>query len=33
MTATPDLQLTTPDGSIDIPQLGFGVWQVPEEEV
>lgn len=29
----PDLTLTTPDGAIPIPQLGFGVWQVPDSEV
>ena len=29
----PRVSLTTPDGSITIPQLGFGVWQVPDEDV
>jgi 2,5-diketo-D-gluconate reductase A len=29
----PTVSLTTPDGSIAVPQLGFGVWQVPDEEV
>ncbi|MFN2320977.1 MAG: aldo/keto reductase [Dermatophilaceae bacterium] len=29
----PELTLTTPDGAIPIPQLGFGVWQVPDREV
>ena len=29
----PRVSLATPDGSITIPQLGFGVWQVPDEDV
>jgi 2,5-diketo-D-gluconate reductase A len=29
----PTVDLTTPTGSVPIPQLGFGVWQVSEEEV
>ena len=29
MTTTP---LSTPHGPVDIPSLGFGVWQVPDEE-
>ena len=29
----PSLPLSTGAGSIDIPQLGFGVWQVPDAEV
>ncbi len=33
MTAIPDVRLTTPDGTVDIPQVGFGVWQVPDDEV
>jgi 2,5-diketo-D-gluconate reductase A len=33
MTSVPTVPLTTPTGSVPIPQLGFGVWQVPEEEV
>src|SRR5688500_13687212 len=32
MTAVPQLPLTTPSGSLDIPQLGFGVWQVEDDE-
>ncbi|GAA1898771.1 aldo/keto reductase [Lapillicoccus jejuensis] len=28
MTAVPTIPLKTPTGSVDIPQLGFGVWQV-----
>ncbi len=31
--AVPTLALSTGAGALDIPQLGFGVWQVPEEEV
>lgn len=30
VTATP---LSTPHGTVDIPSLGFGVWQVPDDEV
>jgi 2,5-diketo-D-gluconate reductase A len=33
MTSVPHLQLSTGAGTIDIPQLGFGVWQVPDNEV
>ena len=33
MTAVPNLSLSAGTTSIDIPQLGFGVWQVPEDEV
>ena len=33
MTSVPNLQLSTGTGTIDIPQLGFGVWQVPDDEV
>ncbi len=33
MAQVPTLPLPTPDGSIGIPQLGFGVWQVPDAEV
>ena len=29
----PALSLATADGSTTIPQLGFGVWQVPDSEV
>jgi 2,5-diketo-D-gluconate reductase A len=29
----PTVDLTTPTGSVPIPQLGFGVWQVSEAEV
>lgn len=33
MTAVPNLQLSTGADTIEIPQLGFGVWQVPDDEV
>ena len=33
MTSVPNVQLSTGTGTIDIPQLGFGVWQVPDDEV
>jgi len=33
MTSVPNLSLSTGSGAIDIPQLGFGVWQVPDDEV
>ena len=33
MTSVANLSLTTASGAIDIPQLGFGVWQVPDDEV
>lgn len=33
MTAVPNLSLSASTTSIEIPQLGFGVWQVPEDEV
>lgn len=29
----PTISLTTPQGPINVPQLGFGVWQVPDEDV
>ncbi|MEO8830229.1 aldo/keto reductase [Lapillicoccus sp.] len=32
MTSVPNVPLTTPSGSLDIPQLGFGVWQVDDAE-
>ncbi|MEO7234596.1 MAG: aldo/keto reductase [Lapillicoccus sp.] len=33
MSTVPTVDLTTPTGPVPIPQLGFGVWQVPQEEV
>ena len=33
MTSVPNLPLSTSSGAIDIPQLGFGVWQVPDDQV
>jgi 2,5-diketo-D-gluconate reductase A len=33
MTTVPTVSLPTPTGSVPIPQLGFGVWQVSEGEV
>ena len=33
MTTVPNLQLSTGADPIEIPQLGFGVWQVPDDEV
>jgi 2,5-diketo-D-gluconate reductase A len=33
MSSVPNLPLSTGSDTIDIPQLGFGVWQVPEDEV
>jgi 2,5-diketo-D-gluconate reductase A len=33
MTTVPTVALTTPTGPVTIPQLGFGVWQVSEDEV
>jgi 2,5-diketo-D-gluconate reductase A len=33
MTTVPTVSLTTPTGPVPIPQLGFGVWQVSEDEV
>lgn len=33
MTSVPNLSLSTGSGTTDIPQLGFGVWQVPDSEV
>ncbi len=33
MTSVPNLQLSTGADTIDIPQLGFGVWQVPDADV
>jgi 2,5-diketo-D-gluconate reductase A len=32
-SGVPNLPLSTGSGAIDIPQLGFGVWQVPDQEV
>ena len=29
----PTIPLDTPEGPVPIPQLGFGVWQVPDAEV
>jgi diketogulonate reductase-like aldo/keto reductase len=31
--SVPDVSLRTPGGSVTIPQVGFGVWQVPDDEV
>jgi 2,5-diketo-D-gluconate reductase A len=33
MTSVPNLRLSTGSDTIAIPQLGFGVWQVPDGEV
>lgn len=33
MTSVPNLKLRTDGDTIEIPQLGFGVWQVPEDRV
>jgi 2,5-diketo-D-gluconate reductase A len=33
MTSVPNLHLSTGSGSITIPQLGFGTWQVPDADV
>ena len=33
MTSVPNVSLSAGTTSIDIPQLGFGVWQVPDDEV
>jgi 2,5-diketo-D-gluconate reductase A len=33
MTSVPHVSLSAGSTSIDIPQLGFGVWQVPDAEV
>ena len=33
MTSVPNVSLSTGTTTIDIPQLGFGVWQVPDAEV
>jgi 2,5-diketo-D-gluconate reductase A len=33
MTSVPNVSLCTGTTTIDIPQLGFGVWQVPDAEV
>ncbi|GAA2739534.1 aldo/keto reductase [Pedococcus aerophilus] len=33
MTSVPNLQLSTGADTITIPQLGFGVWQVPDADV
>lgn len=32
MTSIPNLSLSTGQSSIEIPQLGFGVWQVPDDQ-
>ena len=32
MNSVPQLSLSTGPSSIEIPQLGFGVWQVPDEQ-
>ena len=32
MTSVPNVSLSTGTTTIDIPQLGFGVWQVPDAE-
>jgi 2,5-diketo-D-gluconate reductase A len=32
MTVVPNVALTTGSATIDMPQLGFGVWQVPDDE-
>src|SRR5690349_11373142 len=33
MTSVPNLRLSTGADAIEIPQLGFGVWQVPDDQV
>ncbi len=33
MTSVPDVSLSAGSTTIDIPQLGFGVWQVPDADV
>ncbi len=33
MSTVPHLDLSTGTGHVAIPQLGFGVWQVPDDEV
>ncbi|WP_270886393.1 aldo/keto reductase [Pedococcus sp. 5OH_020] len=33
MTSVPNVRLSTGNGSVELPQLGFGVWQVPDEQV
>ena len=33
MPAVSTATLTTPTGPVEIPTVGFGVWQVPEDEV
>ena len=33
MTSVPNVSLSAGTTTIDIPQLGFGVWQVPDAEV
>jgi 2,5-diketo-D-gluconate reductase A len=33
MTTVPTVSLTTTTGTVPIPQLGFGVWQVPDDDV
>ena len=29
----PSIDLRTPSGVVPVPAVGFGVWQVPDEEV
>jgi 2,5-diketo-D-gluconate reductase A len=33
MSTVPNLDLSTGTGHVPIPQVGFGVWQVPDDEV
>ena len=33
MNSIPNLSMSTGQSSVEIPQLGFGVWQVPDEQV
>ena len=33
MSTTPMIPLATPTGPVPIPQIGFGVWQVPQDAV
>jgi len=32
MTSVPNVTLSAGNSTVDIPQLGFGVWQVPDED-
>ncbi|GAB46916.1 aldo/keto reductase [Mobilicoccus pelagius] len=32
-TSVPTLTLRAGDGTVDIPQLGFGTWEIPDEDV